>query len=143
MRLSERQKALVFAVALIAGVASLYGYLQGTMARPAPTGGTVVASLVVEGPGWTIAYGNATVPNATAFAILAQAGRALGFDVRSIAYVSPPGVFVTGINGTMNGQGGSFWQYWINGAFGTVASDRAPLHTGDLVLWRFAPSQGA
>ena len=134
---------MVFAVALIASVGALYGYLEATVTRPVGTEGTVVASLLVEGPGWTIRYANATVENATAFRILVQAGEALGFDVRWIAYVSPPGTFVTGINGTANGQGGLFWQYWIDGTFGTVASDRAPLHSSDLVIWRFAASQGA
>jgi Domain of unknown function (DUF4430) len=141
---NERYQALVFATALVISVAALYGYIQSTIARPVGDLETVVASLVIEGPGWTIRYTNATVQNATAFAILREANLTLRFDLQWIPYASPPGNFVTSINGTSNGQlNGRAWLYWVDGAFGSVASDRAPLRSGDVVLWQFSQYPGA
>ncbi len=142
--MNERSQAIAFAAALMVSLAALYGYIQSTVDRPVGPLTTVVATLVIEGPGWTIRYENATVPNATAFAILHQANVTLRFDLQWTTFVSPPGVFVTSINRTANGEVDSrSWLYLINGVFGSVASDRAPLSRGDIVLWQFSQYQGA
>ena len=139
VHLSERTQAVLFAVGLSLAIGGLYAYIQATQ-TPVPVTSRVVASLVVEGPTWTIRYPNATVDNATAFSILVSASHAMHFVVTwNATYVFPPGVFVTSINGTTNGQGGN-WLYWIDGSFGTVAADRAPLRSGDVVLWQFSSS---
>jgi Domain of unknown function (DUF4430) len=140
VHLSERAQAVLFAVGLTLAIGGLYAYIEATQ-TPLPVTYRVVASLVIEGPTWTIRYTNATVDNATAFGILVSASHAMHFVVTNVTYAFPPGVFVTSINGTANGQGGN-WLYWIDGSFGTVASDRAPLRSGDLVLWQFSSSGG-
>jgi hypothetical protein len=32
---------------------------------------------------------------------------------------------------------GDNWLYWVNGEYGTLASDRTEVEEGDVVLWRY------
>ncbi|HEY4502756.1 MAG TPA: DUF4430 domain-containing protein [Candidatus Paceibacterota bacterium] len=50
------------------------------------------------------------------------------------------GVIVTKIGHHANGDRGEFWQYYVNGKKPLENSDAFPLHDGDLLEWRFAPS---
>jgi len=47
------------------------------------------------------------------------------------------GVFVESIGGVKNGDGGKYWQYYVNGKLGDVAADKKEVKTGDKVEWRF------
>lgn len=105
--------------------------------------GAILASLVVEGDGWTIRYLNVTTTNNTAFGLLAEAGERLDFQVAWMAFVVPDGKLVTSINGTANGAHGMFWQYWVDGLYGDRAADKKEIFYGGLVLWKFdMPREG-
>ncbi len=129
-------------VALGAAIAGLYGWAQASQPPPVQAAGVSGVSLVVEGAGWTIRYGPVTTTNNTAFGILLEAARTMGFSLHWINYTLPAGVFVISINGSANGQSGDFWQYWVNGTYGEVAADHAPLSDGATVTWRFTTDQG-
>lgn len=140
---SERQQAILFAVVLVASIAVLYA---ATLAvQPADVRPAVVHSvrLEIEGPGWTIRYGAPTTSNNTAFALLIEASTRLGFVVHYRSYQIPEGVFVLAINGSSNGEGQRYWQYWVNQGYADLAADRMALQDGDTVLWRFASPQEA
>jgi len=139
-RLTERQQAIVFGVALTISLAGLYGMIQAIQPPPVTSKGVLRASLVVEGDGWTMGYLDVETRNNTAFGILLEAGDRKGFSVEWVDFAIPPGAFVTAINGTVNGQGGKWWQYWVNDVYGDVASNRKELFDGDLVQWRFVVS---
>lgn len=141
-RVSERTQAVIFLVALGVAIAALYGWVQVSQPPPVRATGVSGVSLEVDGAGWALRYGPVTTTNNTAFGILREAARARGFSLQWINYTLPPGVFVTAINGTPNGQGGDFWQYWVNGTYGDVAADHAPLSDGAAVTWRFVANQG-
>ncbi|MFA5892237.1 MAG: DUF4430 domain-containing protein [Actinomycetota bacterium] len=51
----------------------------------------------------------------------------------------PPldGLLVESINGSANGQGTLWWQYWVNDAYGDFGADRKVLSEGNPVLWVF------
>ncbi len=140
--LSERAQAVVLLVVLGVAIAGLYGYIEATQAASVPPKGVTSVSLVVEGVTWTIRYGPVTTTNNTAFGILKEASQRLGFPVNAIHYDLPSAEFVTAINGTTNGQGGLFWQYWVDGVYGNVGADHFALSNGDQVLWRFTTDQG-
>lgn len=142
-RLSERTQAIVFVVVLATVVAALYGYIQVSQPPPVLAKSVKGVSLVVDGPQWTITYGPETTTNNTAFGILLEASQRLHFSVQWINYTVPTGAFVTVINGTPNGQGGSSWQYWVSGVYGDRAANLYPLKDGDAVAWRFTSDQGA
>ncbi len=143
LRLSERVQAVAFVAILIVAVAGLYAVVQAW--QPAAIQTLIVrhARLDVKGEAWSIRYEPAATANNTAFGILREASASLGFSVTYVPYEIPKGVFVTGINGSMNGDGGRYWQYWVDGTYGTVAADHQALHDGAVVLWTFSiPSEG-
>lgn len=81
-----------------------------------------------------------TMTGASAFSIMKDA-----VAVAQIPLVADPstgaGVFVRQIGNKKNGDGGRFWQYWINEKFAMVAADQYFLHAGDTVEWKFAAEQ--
>ena len=139
-KLTERTQAVLFAAVLMTAIAGLYG--TTILLQPAPAGVHAVGSvrLDVEGAGWSIRYAPVVTNNSTVFGLLLEASAKFGFTVAYLTYQIPQGVFVMAINGSMNGEGGRYWQYWVNGAYGTIAADHAALHDHDVVLWSFAAS---
>ena len=137
----ERAQAVLFALAVIASVAGLYA--ATLMIQPAAIPGATVhdVHLRIEGADWTIRYDSNETANNTAFSILLEASVRLGFSVSYVPYQIPNGYYVTGINGSMNGAQGRYWQYWVNDVYPNVGADHMALHDDDLVLWRFTPSQ--
>ncbi len=141
-KLSERTQALIFLVVLGVAIAGLYGWAQTSQAPPVKAAGVTGVRLEVDGASWTFRYGPVTTTNNTAFGILLEAAHEIGFSVHWINYTLPAGVFVLSINGSANGAGGNFWQYWVNATYGDVAADRAALSEGATVTWRFTTDQG-
>ena len=142
-RMSERVQALVFVAILVAAIAGLYAVAQVLQPAAVPTSEVRSVHLEIEGNGWSIQYRPSLTVNNTAFAILQEASVRLGFSLRYQPYELPQGVFVIGINGSMNGEGGRYWQYWVNGVYERVAADHRGLVDGDLVVWKFSvPQEG-
>jgi len=133
---------VIFLVVVGVAIAGLYGWIQVSQPPPVRATGVTGVSLVVNGAGWSVHYGPVTTTNNTAFGILLEAARHMGFSLQWINYTLPAGVFIISINGSANGQGGEFWQYWVDGAYGEVAADHAPLSDGATVTWAFAADQG-
>lgn len=140
-RLAEWHKALIFVAALSVTVAGLYAYVQASQPPRVQPQGVRGVHLTIDGGSWRIDYAPAETTNNSAFAILMEASEAFGFPVEYVRYTIPDGVFVTAINGSRNGEGGRFWQFWVNGAYGSVAADHAAIHDGDAVLWWYTSSR--
>ena len=140
--MNERRQAILFAVLLIPAIAGLYAATQ--LIQPAAVQPSVVHAVHLEvlGVGWTISYDATLTTNNSVFSLLLEASGALGFPVAYVPYEIPRGMFVTAINGSVNGEGGRYWQYWVTGAYGDVAADLEPLHDHDAVLWKFVSSAG-
>ena len=138
--MNERRQGILFVVLLIPAIAGLYAATQ--LIQPAAVQPSVVHAVHLEviGAGWTISYDAILTVNNTVFSLLIEAGTTLGFPVAYVPYEIPRGMFVTAINGSVNGEGGRYWQYWVSGAYGEVAADLRALHDHDSVLWRFVSS---
>lgn len=80
------------------------------------------------------------VTGATAFSILKDV-----VAKEQMPFVYDPstgaGVFIRQIGDKKNGDGGRYWQYWVNAQFGLTAADRRTLSPGDTVEWKFANEQ--
>jgi hypothetical protein len=142
--MSERLQAVVFVAILVAAIAALYATAE--LLQPAAVRSDTVhlVTLEVRGDGWTIHYRPAATANNSVFGILREASTHLGFSLTYVPYEIPQGVYVTSINGSANGDGGRYWQYWVGGTYGTVAADHQGLQDNDLVLWKFSiPMEGA
>lgn len=142
-RLSQRTQAVVFVVVLGLAIAGVYGLVQATQPPPVVAERATNVSLVVETPAWTIRYGPVTTTNNTVYGILIEASQRLHFpvDPPTVNGSFPAEVFVTAINGTTNGQGGLWWQYWVDGVYGNTAANLYALHGGNVVAWRFTTNQ--
>jgi hypothetical protein len=140
---SERLQAVAFVAVLVVVIAGLYAAVLRL--QPASVRSALVrdASLSIDGSGWSVKYRAVTTANNTAFAILMEASHERGFSVTYVRYEIPAGVFVTGINGSLNGEGGRYWQYWVNGVYGNVASDHQALQDGATVLWSYSSPREA
>jgi hypothetical protein len=140
---SERVQALAFVAVLVVVIAGLYAAVLRL--QPASVRSAMVrdARLDIAGSGWSVRYRAVSTTNNTAFAILIEASHERGFSVTFVRYEIPAGVFVTGINGSLNGEAGRYWQYWVNGIYGRVASDHQALQDGDTVLWSYTNPQEA
>jgi len=140
-RLSERQQAIVFAAILIAAIAGLYATTQLMQPVPVRAAAVHLVRLDVDGAGWPIEYAPLTTTNNTPFGLLLEASANMGFPVAYVWYQIPQGVFVTAINGSVNGEGGRAWLYQVNGVYPNVAADHLALHDNDVVRWTFITSQ--
>jgi len=140
VRMSEKQQAILFAAVLIAAIAGLYA--TTLLLQPVPVQASEVhfARLDVEGVGWSIQYAPVTTNNNTAFGLLLEASAKLAFPVAYVWYQIPQGVFVTAINGSVNGEG-RYWLYQVNGVYPNIAADHRALHDDDVVRWSFSTAQ--
>jgi len=136
-RLSERLQAVILIAVLVVAIAGLYGLTRTLQPAGIPSFVVHGVRLVVNGSGWTIEYSSLVTTNNTAFSLLQEASHRLGFAIAYEVYQIPEGVLVTSINGSSNGEGGRYWQYWVNEAYGRVAADRSALSDDDIVTWRF------
>jgi hypothetical protein len=142
-RPSERVQALLFVAILIGAIAGLYATAQVLQPAAVPIASVRSVRLDIDGSGWSIHYAPEQTTNNTAFGILLEASAVFDFPVQYQVYEIPKGVFVLGINGSMNGDGGRYWQYWVNGVYGAVAADHQGLRGGDAVGWRYSvPQEG-
>lgn len=70
--------------------------------------------------------------------MLLECSEMYGFEVEGTIWQPYDAVFVDSINGLENGEG-NWWQYYVNGKYGEISSDRKELFDGDHVEWRCEP----
>ncbi len=51
------------------------------------------------------------------------------------------GVLVVGLGALINGQDNKYWHYFVNGDLPLVGADKYVFQDGDLIEWKFIPSQ--
>jgi hypothetical protein len=132
--------AVAFAACLTASVAGVWVLANAAFSQGVPPpNGSIHLRLEVEGAGWNVSYESNASRNNTAFSFLLEAARSLHFPLVWQNWTVPPdSVFVHSIGGDVNGDGGRWWQYWIDGVYGSVGASHAALSDGDVLEWRFA-----
>jgi hypothetical protein len=86
---------------------------------------------------WNIEYLDVSTTNNTVFKLLIECSTVYNFPVTSTYWQGYESVFVNSINGTQNGEGDMWWQYYVNDSYGEIGCDRKEIFDGDLVKWRF------
>ena len=128
---------------LVAAIAALYATAQSLQPAAVSRYNVHLVRLTIEGESWSIEYRPIATANNTVFRLLREASVRLGFSLAYVPYQIPQGMFVTAINGSVNGQSGRYCEYWVSGTYGKVAADHQGLSDGDLVLWKFSiPQEG-
>ena len=64
--------------------------------------------------------------------------RQSGIETKSIYDNELDSMLFTSINGMVEGNGGNFNEFYLNGAIGADAVDKKTLSKGDIIEWRFA-----
>ena len=59
------------------------------------------------------------------------------FTVKSTYYGQYDSMFIDSIASVKNGENNSYWQYYINGNYGTIGADKQPVKNEDIIEWRF------
>ncbi|MBI3589174.1 MAG: DUF4430 domain-containing protein [Candidatus Liptonbacteria bacterium] len=54
----------------------------------------------------------------------------------------PLGRMIVSVNGFKNGEGGKYWQYWVNGKYAEVGVSSYKPQPGDLIEWKFTKDKG-
>ena len=75
--------------------------------------------------------------------VLVFMGRLLALKNIAFIYKDFPGLgsLVDQIGEKKNGDGGKYWQYWVNGDYAKVGADAYGINPGDSILWKFANQQ--
>ena len=101
----------------------------------------VTATVYIDfGNGTVWKFENITTKNSTVYGSLLEAARQGNFAVDATYYGAWDSVFVNSIAGVKN-QAGKYWQYWINGEYGTVGADKQRVNNSDIIEWKFIESQ--
>ncbi|PKK85471.1 MAG: hypothetical protein CVT48_05265 [Thermoplasmata archaeon HGW-Thermoplasmata-1] len=134
---AARQKALPMALAACCIVLSFTGC--GCIGRlsAGETQEPVCASMVINGYGWTVEYSNITTINATAYLFLLECASVRGFEVNATYHAQFDSFFVESINGSVSGDDGRYWMFYVNGVTATAGCDKTVLCDGDTVEWRY------
>jgi hypothetical protein len=80
------------------------------------------------------------VTASTAMGALLAGGTVAQFEVRH--RTEAMGAFVESVAGVENGRDGRYWSYYIDDEYGTVASDRGQLSSGQTVRWVYLGGPG-
>jgi hypothetical protein len=111
----------------------------GKVAEWTPADDNWSLSLVNSTDGGTV-YIVRGVTASTAMGALLAGGTVAQFEVRH--RTEAMGAFVESVAGVENGHDGRYWSYYIDDEYGTVASDRAQLSSGQTVRWVYLGGPG-
>lgn len=138
MKLSERTQAVLFAAVLLASISGLWVAVKA-MRPSCDAGGTLVTTLQVRGEGWSDTA-TVTAHGCTAYDQLESWASSSGTALESRPFGEPLNAkMVQSIGDDANGEGGRFWQFWVNCVYATAGADLTVLKEGDSVHWLFVP----
>jgi hypothetical protein len=139
-RKKNLKEALILVIVLALAFVGLWllaeNIEEGQRVEPAET--EIMVSMRIEnGDEWTVEYINVETRNNTVFKLLMECAKVNDFTVDYTQWQGYDAVFVNSINGTQNGDDDMWWQYYVNGEYGDLASDKKEIFEGDTVEWRF------
>ncbi|MCK4442980.1 MAG: DUF4430 domain-containing protein [Thermoplasmata archaeon] len=136
----ERNKAILFGIVMIAGMLGLA--FLGSFITGVPIKRSQIddIQIVLVGDDWTIECTMDSTVNNTVYLLLKECGDVKDFEVKGTTWEPYDAVFVDTINDLGNSKG-KYWQYYVNGEYGEVSSDRKRIDSGDLVEWKWEVPQ--
>lgn len=84
---------------------------------------------------------NIKLTNATVYTVLIKASKDYNLLVEAEYYLQYQSHYVFSINSTKEGNNNKFWQYYINGKYGTIGVDLQPVKEGDIIEWKYQEPQ--
>jgi len=95
--------------------------------------------IVIHGEGWTVTDNLIIYEEESVFSILEKITSDNGLAMEYTYYEDFDSVLIDSINGDINGNGGKYWQYYINHEETPpmVGSDKYTVSNGDYIEWIF------
>jgi hypothetical protein len=144
MEKEKRRKTALEAAALIvilavafSGLWVLAEFIKDEQKVESPLEEITVNLRIIKEDEWTIEYLEVETNNNTVFKLLLEIKDTYNLSVNYIHWQGYDAMFVNSINGTSNGENSNWWQYYVNGIYGEIASDKKEIFDGDFVEWRF------
>lgn len=132
----ERNKAILFGIVIVFGVTSL-AFLEGMIiGEPVERSEVENVEMRIVGDEWSIDCRVQSTVNNSVYLFLRECGVRYGFEIGSTLWKPYDSVFVDSINGLKNGDE-KWWQYYVNGVYGEVSSDRKKIVDGDYIEWKY------
>lgn len=85
---------------------------------------------------YTDEYRTLTLNN-TVYSLLLEGAEYYNFSVGYTLWPGYDAVFINAINGSQNGEGDLWWQYYVNDVYGEIGCDKKEIFEGNIVEWRF------
>lgn len=135
----NKSKKNVFIIAilftLIATATSLVSIGIITTQSPSIDTGIINTTLIINYGNNRLNIYNITIENATVFSVLMKASRQHNFSVEAKYFEQYQSHYIYSINSVAEGNN-HFWQYYINGNYGTAGADIQPVTNNDYIEWR-------
>ena len=128
--------AVLIIVVAIAGIGLLSTEIITTEPLKLDTS-KVNATLIINYGNNQIDTYNIEISNATVYSVLMRASNLYDLEVRAEYYDNYQSHYIYSINNVTEGKNNKFWQYYLNGIYGTIGADLQPLENDDTVEWRF------
>ena len=93
--------------------------------------------IVVIGENWRVEDNVVVFNEETVFNLLKQVAKRNNFELEYTFYEQYNAYLIDSINGLENGEGGMYWQYYVNDELPMVGSDHFLVSNGDVVKWVF------
>lgn len=75
--------------------------------------------------------------NPTVYSVLIKVSNDYDFSVGANYYAQYQSHYIFSINSVAEGENNKFWQYYINGNYGTVGADLQTVKDNDFIEWKF------
>ena len=93
--------------------------------------------MVIIGDGWRIEDNIVAYEGDTVFSILEKISARNDFPLEYTYYEEFDALLINSINNDVGGEGGKYWQYYVNSDIPMVGCDKYDVSNGDCVEWRF------
>jgi len=128
---------IVIPLLIIGAGVSLVNIGVITTEPPKTDSGIINTTLIIDYGSNHIDSYNIKIANATVFSVLMQASREYNFTVGAKYYDQYQSHYVYSIDSVTDGENNKFWQYYLNGNYGTVGADLQPVKNNDYIEWKF------
>ena len=95
------------------------------------------AMVIIDFGNETIISYNISAANATVYGCLLEAATRGNLNVKTTYYPSFDSILIDAIGSATGGEDNKYWQYYLNGIYGTLGIDKQIVHNGDCIEWTF------
>jgi hypothetical protein len=93
--------------------------------------------IMIQGDDWVVEENIVAYAGETMFSLLQRSTERNDLSLKYTYYKDFDSMLVDSIGTDVNGEGGKYWQYYVNGDIPMIGCDKYIVSNGDMVLWKF------